>query len=150
MGICCVDLVVLKQKMEDPKSVYNQIAGSDQRAAWTHLVLHEWAHVILESTIYYDVGDQGWPGMHRVGEWLNILGPNDWRLGAYQNADLVTAAALAIKNRGLDPINELLADCMAEQAFPQVQGGYWIQYLGFGCTQSGQDAALAIREGRPR
>lgn len=135
---------------------YRSLAGSFQDVL-EHIVLHEYAHNFVSEYVPSGGDDpDGWPAQENNEAWPWML--YDFKFGrSSTTGDAIARIGEARRIRealerlhaveGKDAVNEFMADCIAEVLKPSVRGGYWMQYLNHGCTDSGKEAAGSLMRG---
>ena len=108
--------------------------------AFEHVVLHELGHSAIFPFTY--------GGKHKDVDVPSIYDRKKWAKTLSGGNDADAAAILSAINSfggSQSLVDELLADCYAENYVPVTRGGYWIKEVGgpYSCTESGK--ALARR-----
>lgn len=155
----CASWVGVNKAWLSPGSIYRQMSASLMEA-YKHVVVHEYAHVLIhdsengglreqgESTwlgYLENDNENGWPAMDDFDPWADLLGGES--SGSVRRA---MENGLGEDKNGVD---ELLADCIAQEAMPGVLGGYWLRHVpqaGSGCPSQGMANASRFASGGRR
>jgi hypothetical protein len=151
--VFCASWSAINRNWLNSGSIYRRM-GSSLWDVYQHIVIHEYAHVLNNQMLIQKGGsnliqrytgadnEKGWPAMDDLDPWSELLSDG----GDGQNA----------VHQGLDKtgsVDELLADCIAQDAFPVVKGGYWLRDVpgnSSGCTQGGMRSARRFAYGGQR
>jgi len=155
-GYFCASWSAFNRRWLEGGSIYHRM-GNNIWDVFKHLVLHEYAHVIVgepisegglasagkESPIGFFENDnpQGWPALNDLDPWASLLSDGVNEGEVHQALQ---------QPRGVD---ELLADCVAQGAFPSVFGGYWLRDVAgnsVGCSAFGMRSAARYVNGGSR
>jgi len=135
-------------------SIYHRMTGS-LWDAYQFTVIHEYAHVVILSVgeiglnpngnndpfRRYTGNDnaKGWPARDDLDAWADLLREEGGTLDDVGPRLIPYGRDMPLGKSEI--VNELLADCIAQDAFSAVRGGYWLKYVPGnteGCPRRGQ------------
>jgi len=171
-GVFCASWVALSQNRDHEDGIYSRMAPTLWEA-YQHVVIHDYAHVIIHDVVsnggLIDTGESdpirrytgaeqhrrpqsrwyvpsadnqnGWPAMDDLDPWSELLSGGDGQEAVRQGLE---------KTHNVD---EMLVDCIARDAKPNVKGAHWLRDVpgnSSGCSSAGMQSARRFAEGGQR